>query len=491
MGGICNVFIKHLSVDDLYSCVKVCVKWRLVSSQLLASQTTLSLHNNNIYYYSEEDLDQKCDNQKHLAVVSSVGKLMDTKQNLLTHYIRPQFNFVDKYFMSFLVNYCPNIRSLDITSYSTNPFQVNHIIANCPLLECFYVASHERTWSRFLCPEVCRLKHFNLVLDTGTPVYGFNQTITYMNAENPRIEELIIMRPDINDINMNILNQYIRSVGSHLKKFHFIPESKLSQEECLELMNELTTNETKTSGIINLNLNCFVFNGFFTELNHKFSSIEKLFLHFDDQSEQNDSLNNLKNLKEIHLDFNSEVNAFAFDGSNSDSNLQLSLFMPKIPTTIQKLTLYDASISLSILTQIPEFIPNLLKLNLTYVFIDNDCQLNFWQIIANYKRLSSLALNTTNISDEGIDNLMASDSLSTLELIKYSGPNAGNKLINTPKVLQLFKQLATLRIDKWFHLRLDWDEFEVTNDVKSSVPRNVKIINIGYKKNNDNYTPFC
>ena len=69
-----------------------------------------------------------------------------------------------------------------------------------------------------------------------------------------------------------------------------------------------------------------------------------------------------------------------------------------------------------------------------------------------------------------------------LELVKYKGPSAHQTLIDSIKVIQVFGQLASLKPNKWFVLRLDIDVFKVSQDIKRLVPRNVRLINVGYKK---------
>ena len=93
-----------------------------------------------------------------------------------------------------------------------------------------------------------------------------------------------------------------------------------------------------------------------------------------------------------------------------------------------------------------------------------------------------MTLQQTDICDEGFEYLMNSQSLNTLELVKYKGPKAGETLIDSNKVIQLFGHLASLKPNQWFHLRLDIDVFEVNIETKRQIPRNLNILNVGHKK---------
>jgi len=93
-----------------------------------------------------------------------------------------------------------------------------------------------------------------------------------------------------------------------------------------------------------------------------------------------------------------------------------------------------------------------------------------------------LTLNLTDICDDGCEHLSNSESLHTLELIKYNGPKAGQTLISSDKIIQSFGNLADLNRDKWFNLRLDIDVFEVNEEIRRKIPRNMRLLNVGYKK---------
>ena len=103
-------------------------------------------------------------------------------------------------------------------------------------------------------------------------------------------------------------------------------------------------------------------------------------------------------------------------------------------------------------------------------------------MISNFKNLWSLTLESTNITDEGLEALIGSDSLTTLELVNYKGTASAHTLIDSYKVIEVFGQLATLRPDRWFHLRLDVDVFKVNHQIRAQTPRNVKLVNVGYEK---------
>lgn len=103
-------------------------------------------------------------------------------------------------------------------------------------------------------------------------------------------------------------------------------------------------------------------------------------------------------------------------------------------------------------------------------------------MISDLKFLRFLTLDTTDVTDDGLENLICCPSLQWLELVKYKGPDANTTNIDSQTVLKWFAMLAALRPDQWFDLRLDIDVFELNDEVKRQVPRNVRIVNVGHKK---------
>ncbi len=103
-------------------------------------------------------------------------------------------------------------------------------------------------------------------------------------------------------------------------------------------------------------------------------------------------------------------------------------------------------------------------------------------MIASFKYLQFLTLNLTDINDDGCEHISNSESLQTLELVKYNGPKAGESLISSHKIIESFRNLANRNRDKWFTLRLDIDVFEVNDGIKRGIPRNMKLLNVGFKK---------
>ncbi|CAG2112694.1 unnamed protein product [Medioppia subpectinata] len=479
-----RLILRHLSVSELYDCLDVTTKWHQTIADILSSQKSLSIGFNDINHYTSEELSERCDNERHLAVNSSVGRLMNNKQTFLSLFETLSFKVIQKDLFRFLADYCPNVQSLDASQYSLNASDVDQLIANCPRLQCLYVTSDEISWTKFLNPKIAGLKHFSLALTTRTPIYGVHESPfeTDLSETVPQIEDLIIKRALINTVNLDILCHYLLLFGSKLKKFHFKPQNRLTNEKCLELIRALTPEEPNKTIIKNLNINVFVFKELFKEINTKLSNIDTLYLHFNNESEQKGLLQNVKNLKEINLNFNSSVSEIVMEGIQCDSDIHFITLLPKLPQTITKLTLLDANFSLSVFLAAIDYLPVLREMQLISVFIESDSQNNFWQVICNYKNLVSLTLNMTNISDIGLEHLIGSDSLNTLELVKYNGPDANQTLIDTYRVIEVFGQLASLRPKLWFHLRLDIDVCEVNDQIKAQVPRNVKLVNIDYEK---------
>ena len=200
------------------------------------------------------------------------------------------------------------------------------------------------------------------------------------NEKDIQLEDLVINRPEINEVTLTILSSYLEMIAPRLNKFHFVPAHKMSEFEALDLITSLTCVESNQSVVRDLNLNVFVFNEMFETLNKIVPNLETLYLHFNIESQQNDSLKKLKKLRKLHLDFNSNVNIFAFEVLHSDSDNQLTNLLPKIPATLQRLTLFDASLSISAFIQTLDYLPKLQELELIYVIIENDCQQCFWRV---------------------------------------------------------------------------------------------------------------
>lgn len=68
-----------------------------------------------------------------------------------------------------------------------------------------------------------------------------------------------------------------------------------------------------------------------------------------------------------------------------------------------------------------------------------------------------------------------------LELMKYKGI-AAEKWISSEAIISAFAALAIRHPLKWVTLRLDVDVIEITHDIRKSVPRNMKLLNVGWKK---------
>ena len=96
--------------------------------------------------------------------------------------------------------------------------------------------------------------------------------------------------------------------------------------------------------------------------------------------------------------------------------------------------------------------------------------------------MRKLTLNTTDVTDEGLEHIISCESLQSLELVKDKGPSAVHTYIDTYKVLQFFGQMASLKPNRWFDLRLDIDVCELSDQLKEQMPRNVRIVNVGHKK---------
>jgi Leucine-rich repeat (LRR) protein len=208
---------------------------------------------------------------------------------------------------------------------------------------------------------------------------------------DPKIEELII-EGDIDGFsNENIfyseLNEKLKSINSKIKKFHFLNSDPMFGEKVLDIINALSEEELNKSNIKNLNINAFVFDEMLEAINNRFSSLEILYLNFKSYSNRRVSLKKLKNLRQINLNFNTTNHKFGLRAvSKNDNSLHLSaLLNHSIPSTVKKLSLSNAFISLSVFKDIKNYLPLLEVLELNYVCIEMDCGLNFWEVCISNK----------------------------------------------------------------------------------------------------------
>ena len=309
-----------------------------------------------------------------------MGRVIGKKKAMIAVFKNPSFEKIGQNFFK-LFDFCPNIQSLDLSQYSLQFSDIDIVFSSCPQLECLRITSDEINWTKFMGLKVLGLKHFSLSLIAKTPIYGIHEKplelIEY--KDTIRLQDFTIINPQINSISLEILTVYLRIMSTELKKIHFLPVHKISQFEALDLIHSLTPNGSNHS-VKDFNLNVFVFDELFEELSRSLPSIESLSLHLNIETKQNDLLKKLKNLRKLNLNFNSNVNFFSFEGLHSDSDKQFIDLLPNIPPTLQKLTIFDATLSLSAFIQTLNFLPKLRELELIYVFIENDCQQSFWQV---------------------------------------------------------------------------------------------------------------
>ncbi|CAG2179084.1 unnamed protein product, partial [Oppiella nova] len=191
-----TLVLRHLSVTELYHCLHVCPQWHSTIRQLLSTQKSVTLCLNDISHYTNEELSEKCDNKRHLAVNSSVGRLIKSRQSLLSAITTPKFKDIQNDLFPLLTDFCPNIQSLDISQYLIGVSDMEQILAVCPRLQCLYVYSEDSNWTQFLSPTTAGLKHFSLKLSSETPIYGVRETPFDVQKcqMSPQIEDLVLIR---------------------------------------------------------------------------------------------------------------------------------------------------------------------------------------------------------------------------------------------------------------------------------------------------------
>jgi hypothetical protein len=204
---------------------------------------------------------------------------------------------------------------------------------------------------------------------------------------DPKIEELVIEGEIDGFLNENIFYSLLKSINSKIKKFHFLNSDPMFGEKVLNIINALSEEELNKSNIKNLNINAFVFDEMLEAINNRFLSLEILYLNFKSYSNRRVSLKKLKNLRQINLNFNTTNHDFGLRAvSENDNSLHLSaLLSHSIPSTVKKLSLSNAFISLSVFKEIKNYLPLLEVLELNYVCIEMDCGLNFWEVCISNK----------------------------------------------------------------------------------------------------------
>jgi ABC-type antimicrobial peptide transport system permease subunit len=204
---------------------------------------------------------------------------------------------------------------------------------------------------------------------------------------DPKIEELIIEGTIDGFLNENTFYTLLKSISSKIKKFHFINSNPMFGENFFNIINALSGEELNESNIKNLNINVFVFDEMLEAINNRLSSLEILYLNFKSYSNRRVSLKNLKNLRQINLNFNTTNHDFGLRAdSENDNSLHLSKLLSHcIPSTVKKLSLSNAFISLTVFKEIKNYLPFLEVLELNYVCIEMDCGLNFWEVCISNK----------------------------------------------------------------------------------------------------------
>jgi hypothetical protein len=204
---------------------------------------------------------------------------------------------------------------------------------------------------------------------------------------DPKIEELIIEGTIDGFLNENTFYTLLKSISSKIKKFHFINSNPMFGENFFNIINALSGEELNKSNIKNLNINVFVFDEMLEAINNRLSSLEILYLNFKSFSNRRVSLKKLKNLRQINLNFNTTNHDFGLRAvSENDNSLHLSALLSySIPSTVKKLSLSNAFVSLTVFKEIKDYLPFLEVLELNYVCIEMDCGLNFWEVCISNK----------------------------------------------------------------------------------------------------------
>lgn len=97
--------------------------------------------------------------------------------------------------------------------------------------------------------------------------------------------------------------------------------------------------------------------------------------------------------------------------------------------------------------------------------------------------MRSLALNFTNIRGLKCEQLIKSKSIEKLELMKFTrSEESGGQYIKPINIIAVFSAIANRNKHKWITLKLDIDAFEVTDHIRVQIPRNSKVLNVGWKK---------
>lgn len=474
-----RIILKLLSVRQLFNCLTVSKRFQSIIIEILESQKVLTLLYNDINHYTKQELEVMCSQRSHIGINSSVGRIIGSKA-MISPFILLEFSHIrDKF--PHIIDFCPNIQSLNLKEFSIKNSDIELILKLCPKLECLSITSNDKNWRNILLNSISGLKHVSLSL-TYDAVFGSKPHVKCRDL--PLIEELIIDGADTDSLIEDILCSLLKSISSQINKFHFRPSNQIFNEKVLDIIKALNGDEVNKSHIKNLDIDVIAFDEMIESINSQLSSLEILYLHFNSQSKQSISMKNLKNLREIHLIFNSN-NDFGFRSvSNDENSVQFISLLLNIPSNVKKLSISNAFIALSTFRETSYCLPFLQQLELNYVCIETDSVHNFWQVIANFKNLKSLTLNLTDITDNGCEHLIECQSLQSLELVKYKGPKAGETLISSLKMIETFKKLAKreINVNKWFDLRLDIDVFEVNDEIKSQIPRNMRLMNVGFKK---------